>query len=54
MNDLVPLAVDLEEKLLSIRLVAVWDSGHPAAALLESLARRLGTFVRERYGRASE
>ncbi|WP_435747666.1 LysR family transcriptional regulator [Nocardioides sp. SYSU DS0663] len=48
--DLVPLAVDVGERLLSIRLVAVWDAGHPAAGLLETLARRLGTFVRERYG----
>jgi DNA-binding transcriptional LysR family regulator len=49
-HDLVPLAVDLGEGVLSIRLVAVWDTGHPAAALLETLARRLGTFVLERYG----
>lgn len=48
--DLVPVAVDLGERVLSIRLVAVWDGGHPAAGLLETLARRLGSFVRERYG----
>jgi DNA-binding transcriptional LysR family regulator len=47
---LVPIAVDLGERVLSIRLVAVWDAGHPAAGLLEALARRLGAFVRERYG----
>lgn len=51
--DLVPLTVDLGERVLSIRLVAVWDAGHPAAALLEALARRLGAFVRERYAGTS-
>ena len=46
---LVPLAVDLGERLLSIRLHAVWDSRHPAARTLEGFARRLGDFVTQRY-----
>ena len=50
--DLVPLAVDVGQGLLRIRLVAAWDAGHPAAALLEALARRLGAFVTARYGQA--
>lgn len=46
---LVPLAVDLGRKRLSIRLRAVWDSRHPAAATLERFANRLGRFIRDRY-----
>ncbi|MEV6305760.1 LysR family transcriptional regulator [Actinoplanes sp. NPDC051861] len=42
---LVPLAVDG----LVIRLVAVWDSRHVAAATLGEFAGRLGRFVRDRY-----
>jgi DNA-binding transcriptional LysR family regulator len=45
-----PLAVDLGDRLLSIRLYAVWDSRHAAAATLEVFARRLGGFVVQRYG----
>lgn len=47
---LVPLAVDAGERPLCIRLVAVWDSREPAAATIADIARRLGGFVRERYG----
>ena len=48
---LVPLAVDLGgDRVLSIRLVAVWDSRHAAAGTIERFARRIGTFVRQRYG----
>lgn len=47
---LVPLAVDVGERPLSIRLVAVWDGRHPAAATVGEFAQRLGVFVRERYG----
>jgi DNA-binding transcriptional LysR family regulator len=46
---LAPLAVDLGDRLLSIRLVAVWDSRHAAASTIEGFARRLGGFVRSRY-----
>jgi hypothetical protein len=46
---LAPLAVDLGDRLLSIRLVAVWDSRHAAATTVEGFARRLGGFVRSRY-----
>ncbi|MFI1994772.1 LysR family transcriptional regulator [Actinoplanes sp. NPDC020271] len=46
---LVPLGVDVGGRRLSIRLVAVWDSGHAAAPTLESFAERLGAFVRDRY-----
>lgn len=45
-----PLTVDLGDRLLSIRLHAVWDSRHAAAATLEAFARRLGDFVVQRYG----
>jgi DNA-binding transcriptional LysR family regulator len=47
---LVPLAVALGDRDLSIRLVAVWDSRHPAAATVAEFAGRLGRFVRHRYG----
>jgi DNA-binding transcriptional LysR family regulator len=40
-----PLAVEG----LSIRLRAVWDSRHAAAATLERFAARLGAFIRDRY-----
>ncbi|MBB2940737.1 DNA-binding transcriptional LysR family regulator [Actinoplanes lutulentus] len=46
---LVPLAVDLGDRRLSIRLVAVWDSRHAAAGTIEQFAGRLGLFVRRRY-----
>ncbi|MEU8241851.1 LysR family transcriptional regulator [Actinoplanes missouriensis] len=46
---LVPLAVDLGGRRLSIRLVALWDSRHAAAATVEGFAARLGRFVRDRY-----
>jgi DNA-binding transcriptional LysR family regulator len=46
---LVPVAVDAGERPLSIRLLAVWDGRHPAAATIDDVARRLGVFVRERY-----
>jgi DNA-binding transcriptional LysR family regulator len=43
--ELRPLAVEG----LSIRLRAVWDSRHAAAATLERFAGRLGAFIRDRY-----
>ncbi|GAA4941965.1 LysR family transcriptional regulator [Actinoplanes utahensis] len=46
---LVPLAVDLGGRHLSIRLRAVWDSRHPAAPTLDRFAARLGRFIRDRY-----
>ncbi|WP_433830845.1 LysR family transcriptional regulator [Actinoplanes sp. CA-015351] len=46
---LVPLAVDLGDRRLSIRLVAVWDARHAAAGTIEQFAGRLGLFVRRRY-----
>lgn len=51
--DLLPVAVDLGDDLLSVRLVAAWDPRSAAAASLERLARRLGAWVVERYGPAS-
>jgi DNA-binding transcriptional LysR family regulator len=50
--DLVPVAVDLGADLLSIKLVAAWDSRGVAAAPLERLARRLGAWVTGRYAQA--
>lgn len=50
---LVPLAVDVGGRHLSIRLVAVWDSRHAAAPTVESFAARLGAFVRDRYDAAA-
>jgi DNA-binding transcriptional LysR family regulator len=50
---LTPVAVDAGGRPLSIRLVAIWDAQHPAAATIEAFARRLGKFVRERYGAPS-
>ncbi|BCJ48160.1 putative transcriptional regulator, LysR family protein [Actinoplanes ianthinogenes] len=50
---LVPLAVDVGGRRLSIRLAAVWDSRHAAAPTLESFAERLGSFVRDRYDAAA-
>lgn len=47
---LVPVAVDVEDRRLSVRLIAVWDARHPAAATIETFAVRLGEFVRQRYG----
>ncbi|SDT57941.1 LysR family transcriptional regulator [Actinoplanes derwentensis] len=47
--DLIPLAVNLGDRRLSIRLRAVWDSRHPAAATLADFASRLGRFIRARY-----
>ncbi|WP_322937766.1 LysR family transcriptional regulator [Nocardioides bizhenqiangii] len=46
---LVPLEIDIDQRPLSIRLVAVWDSRHAAAATIDEFAERLGAFVRERY-----
>ncbi|GAA1165935.1 LysR family transcriptional regulator [Nocardioides aquiterrae] len=51
--DLRPVAVDLDGERLSVRLVAAWDPRSAAAAPLERLARRLGSWVAERYGPAS-
>lgn len=49
-HGLVALPVDVGDgERLSIRLVTVWDGRHPAAATLESMARRLSAFVCERY-----
>jgi DNA-binding transcriptional LysR family regulator len=44
-----PLAVETGGGRLSIRLRAVWDSRHAAAATLERFAARLGAFIRDRY-----
>jgi DNA-binding transcriptional LysR family regulator len=46
---LVPVAVNVGDERLSIRLLAVWDGRHPAAATINDLVRRLGAFVRDRY-----
>jgi DNA-binding transcriptional LysR family regulator len=47
--DLVPLAVDLGDQLLSIRLVAAWDPRTIAARAMEALALRLADWVSRRY-----
>lgn len=52
--DLVPVAVDLGDSLLSVRLVASWDGSGAGAASLERLAGRLGEWVEERYGPAPQ
>lgn len=52
-HGLVPLAVDLGEQRLRIRLVAAWDPRGPGGAALEAIARRLGGFATERYGAAA-
>ncbi|HWS37462.1 MAG TPA: LysR substrate-binding domain-containing protein, partial [Actinoplanes sp.] len=46
---LIPLAIDLGDRHLSIRLRAVWDSRHPAAVTIARFADRLGHFIRDRY-----
>jgi LysR family transcriptional regulator, benzoate and cis,cis-muconate-responsive activator of ben and cat genes len=46
---LCPLIVDCGDQELSVSLVAAWDSRHPAAAVIEDIAQRLGRFVRDRY-----
>lgn len=46
---LIPLAVQLQDRRLSIRLRAAWDSRHPAAATIGRFASRLGHFIRDRY-----
>ncbi len=46
---LIPLAVETGGRRLSIRLRAVWDSRHAAAATIEGFAARLGRFIRDRY-----
>jgi DNA-binding transcriptional LysR family regulator len=46
---LIPLAVGTGGHRLSIRLRAVWDSRHAAAATIEDFAARLGHFIRARY-----
>lgn len=46
---LIPLAINLGDRDLSIRLRAVWDSRHPAAATIARFAGRLGHFIRDRY-----
>jgi DNA-binding transcriptional LysR family regulator len=51
---LVPLAVDLGGRWLSIRLILVWDSRHAAAGVIEEFAGRLGEFVRRRYDAPAE
>jgi DNA-binding transcriptional LysR family regulator len=51
---LVPLAVRTGEQRLSIRLVAVWDTRHAAAATIAGFADRLGGFVRHRYDAPAE
>jgi DNA-binding transcriptional LysR family regulator len=51
---LVPLAVTTGDQRLSIRLVAVWDSRHVAAATIAEFAGRLGRFVRRRYDAPAE
>ncbi|MDI6101829.1 LysR family transcriptional regulator [Actinoplanes sp. NEAU-A12] len=46
---LIPLAVDVGDRRLCIRLRAAWDSRHPAAATIGRFASRLGRFIRDRY-----
>ncbi|TIC79238.1 LysR family transcriptional regulator [Nocardioides sp. GY 10113] len=47
--DLVPLAVDLGDRRLSIRLVVAWDGSSVAADTLAGLAARIADWVAERY-----
>ena len=48
--DLVPLAIDIDGKALSITLFAAWDSRSIAAPSVEQLAGRLAAWVARRYG----
>jgi DNA-binding transcriptional LysR family regulator len=48
--DLCPVAVDLGDRTLSLRLVAGWDPRSVAAPAVEALAGRLGAFLSARYG----
>lgn len=48
--DLVPLAIDVDGKPLSITLFAAWDSRSIAAPSVEHLAGRLAAWVSRRYG----
>lgn len=48
--DLVPLAIDVGRRQLSIRLIAAWDGRSVTAPTMAALAERLGRWVEERYG----
>ncbi|MEP9362755.1 LysR family transcriptional regulator [Nocardioides sp. CN2-186] len=47
--DLVPLAIELDEYTLAIRLTAAWDPRGVAAATIADIARRLGLWVEATY-----
>lgn len=48
--DLVPLAIDVDGKRLSITLFAAWDSRSVAAPSVEHLVARIAAWVAQRYG----
>lgn len=47
--DLVALGIDVGDRRLSVRLIAVWDPRRPAARTIEAFAHRLAQFSRHRY-----
>lgn len=51
--DLRPLAVEVGDRVLSLRLVASWDGRSVARDTLAALAERLETWIRGRYGSAA-
>lgn len=48
--DLRPVAVDLGDDVLSLRLIAAWDGRSVASPALAALAERLAAWTRARYG----
>ena len=48
--DLRPVAVDLGDDVLSLRLIAAWDGRSVASTALAALAERLAAWTRARYG----
>ncbi|HEU4566461.1 MAG TPA: LysR family transcriptional regulator [Marmoricola sp.] len=48
--DLVPLAVEVGDEVLSTRLVAAWDGGSIAADTMAAIADRLSDWVAHHYG----
>jgi DNA-binding transcriptional LysR family regulator len=51
---LVPIGITTATRRVVVRLYAGWAPDHHAAATLESLARRLAEFCRDRYGLPAE
>ncbi|MCZ4535928.1 LysR family transcriptional regulator [Gordonia terrae] len=52
--DLRPVAIDLDSTRLAISLSAFWDMHHLGERTLAEVARRLASFVRDRFGTGSD